>query len=122
MRPPLPSNTGGFDTALCRLSTTTRAGESTSTPAGRLVAERNDSHSVLPTPGGVGAVQRSSAHPWDRPIQFLTMMIEHHEGAIDMAKTEKTEGIYGPAKTLADDIITAQTAEIAQMKTILSKS
>ncbi|MGW7459438.1 DUF305 domain-containing protein [Streptomyces sp. NPDC054797] len=53
---------------------------------------------------------------------FLTMMIEHHEGAIDMAKTEKIKGTYGPAKTLADDIITAQTAEIAQMKTILSKS
>ncbi|WP_328971466.1 DUF305 domain-containing protein [Streptomyces sp. NBC_00239] len=53
---------------------------------------------------------------------FLTMMIEHHEGAVEMAKTEKTEGAYGPAKTLADDIITAQTAEIAQMKTMLGKS
>ncbi|MEV0411174.1 DUF305 domain-containing protein [Streptomyces sp. NPDC050448] len=53
---------------------------------------------------------------------FLTMMIEHHEGAIEMAKTEKAEGAYGPAKTLADDIITAQTAEIAQMKTMLGKS
>ncbi|WP_314612879.1 DUF305 domain-containing protein [Streptomyces stackebrandtii] len=53
---------------------------------------------------------------------FLTMMIEHHEGAIEMAQTEKTEGAYGPAKTLADDIITAQTAEIAQMKTMLGKN
>ncbi|MCX5173864.1 DUF305 domain-containing protein [Streptomyces antibioticus] len=54
---------------------------------------------------------------------FLTMMIEHHEGAVEMAKTEKAEGAYGPAKTLADDIITSQTAEIAQMKTMLgSKS
>lgn len=53
---------------------------------------------------------------------FLTMMIEHHEGAVEMAKTEKAEGSYGPAKTLADDIITAQTAEIAQMKTMLDSS
>ncbi|WP_030587793.1 DUF305 domain-containing protein [Streptomyces anulatus] len=53
---------------------------------------------------------------------FLTMMIEHHEGAVEMAKTEKAEGAYGPAKTLADDIITAQTTEIAQMKTMLGKS
>ncbi|MFJ5708638.1 DUF305 domain-containing protein [Streptomyces sp. NPDC093105] len=53
---------------------------------------------------------------------FLTMMIEHHEGAIEMAQTEKTEGAYGPAKTLADDIITAQTAEIAQMKAMLGKN
>ncbi|MFG2234468.1 DUF305 domain-containing protein [Streptomyces sp. NPDC048723] len=50
---------------------------------------------------------------------FLTMMIEHHEGAIDMAKTEKQQGAYGPAKALADDIITSQTAEIAQMRTML---
>ncbi|MCY0956881.1 DUF305 domain-containing protein [Streptomyces sp. H27-H5] len=50
---------------------------------------------------------------------FLTMMIEHHEGAIDMAKTEKQQGAYGPATALADDIITSQTAEIAQMRTML---
>ncbi len=50
---------------------------------------------------------------------FLTMMIGHHEGAIDMAKTEKKQGAYGPAKALADDIITSQTAEIAQMRTML---
>ncbi|MFI8360492.1 DUF305 domain-containing protein [Streptomyces sp. NPDC085612] len=50
---------------------------------------------------------------------FLTMMIEHHEGAIDMAKTEKQQGAYGPATALADDIITSQTAEIAQMRSML---
>ncbi|RPK94028.1 DUF305 domain-containing protein [Streptomyces sp. ADI98-10] len=51
---------------------------------------------------------------------YLTMMIEHHEGAIEMAETEKTQGAYDPARTLADDIITSQTAEIAQMRTMLS--
>ncbi|MCX4781598.1 DUF305 domain-containing protein [Streptomyces sp. NBC_01264] len=51
---------------------------------------------------------------------FLTMMIEHHEGAIDMAKTEKEQGAYGPAKALADSIITSQTAEIALMRTMLA--
>ncbi|MGW5346639.1 DUF305 domain-containing protein [Streptomyces sp. HUAS TT3] len=50
---------------------------------------------------------------------FLSMMIEHHEGAIAMAKTEKQQGSYGPAKALADDIITSQTAEITQMRTML---
>ncbi|MFI7356419.1 DUF305 domain-containing protein [Streptomyces avidinii] len=50
---------------------------------------------------------------------FLTMMIEHHEGAIAMAKTEKQQGAYGPAKALADDIITSQTAEITQMRSML---
>ncbi|MEU6395565.1 DUF305 domain-containing protein [Streptomyces cinnamoneus] len=50
---------------------------------------------------------------------FLIQMIEHHEGAIDMAETEKQQGLYGPAKTLADDIITSQTAEITQMREML---
>ncbi len=50
---------------------------------------------------------------------FLTMMIEHHEGAIAMAETEKQQGSYGPAKALAGDIITSQTAEITQMRNML---
>ncbi|MCZ4508759.1 DUF305 domain-containing protein [Streptomyces sp. ActVer] len=50
---------------------------------------------------------------------FLTMMIEHHEGAVEMAETEKKQGTYGPAKELADDIITAQNAEITQMRKML---
>ncbi|MFF3951272.1 DUF305 domain-containing protein [Streptomyces sp. NPDC001902] len=50
---------------------------------------------------------------------FLTMMIEHHQGAIDMAKTEKDQGAHAPAKALAGDIVTAQTAEITQMRKML---
>lgn len=39
-----------------------------------------------------------------------------------MAKTEKADGKYGPATKLADDVITAQTAEIEQMNEMLGKS
>lgn len=53
---------------------------------------------------------------------FLTQMIKHHEGAVAMAETEKKEGTYGPAKELADDIITAQKAEITQMREMLGTS
>jgi uncharacterized protein (DUF305 family) len=53
---------------------------------------------------------------------FLTMMIQHHEGAVEMAETEKKQGAYGPAKELADDIVTAQTAEITQMRKMLDAS
>ncbi|AXI87172.1 DUF305 domain-containing protein [Streptomyces griseoincarnatus] len=53
---------------------------------------------------------------------FLTMMVEHHEGAVEMATTEKDKGQYGPAKKLADDIITAQNAEIEEMNKLLGKS
>ncbi|MFF4871470.1 DUF305 domain-containing protein [Streptomyces sp. NPDC000961] len=53
---------------------------------------------------------------------FLAMMIEHHEGAITMAKAEKQHGAYGPAKDLADQIIETQTAEIAHMREMLQAS
>jgi uncharacterized protein (DUF305 family) len=53
--------------------------------------------------------------------QFLTMMIAHHEGAIEMAQTEVAQGSNPQAKALAQKIITDQQAEIATMKTILER-
>jgi len=52
---------------------------------------------------------------------FLTMMIEHHNGAIEMAKTEKATGSYAPAVSMAGDIISGQTAEITEMNKLLGK-
>jgi uncharacterized protein (DUF305 family) len=51
---------------------------------------------------------------------WLRGMIAHHEGAVDMSETELTEGSNPEAKSLAQRIITAQTAEIAQMRPMLS--
>lgn len=51
---------------------------------------------------------------------FLTMMIEHHEGAIEMAQAEQAEGQNPDAKALAGDIETAQTEEIATMRELLA--
>ncbi len=50
---------------------------------------------------------------------FLTMMIEHHTGAIEMAKTEQSDGKNADAVALAKRIEANQTAEIAQMKQLL---
>jgi uncharacterized protein (DUF305 family) len=47
---------------------------------------------------------------------FLTMMIDHHEGAIEMAETVKADGKDPEVADLADAIIKAQAAEIATMK------
>lgn len=58
----------------------------------------------------------------DFDTMFLTMMVEHHEGAVEMATTEKEKGQYGPAKKMAGDIITAQNAEIEEMNKLLGKS
>ena len=50
---------------------------------------------------------------------WLQSMIGHHEGAIEMANTEIADGANADAKTLAQEIVTAQQAEIAQMKQML---
>lgn len=47
---------------------------------------------------------------------FLTMMMSHHSGAIEMAKTEQKDGKDPDAVTLAKKIKADQTAEITDMK------
>lgn len=53
--------------------------------------------------------------------EFLTMMTAHHQGAIEMARTQLAQGQYQPAKVLARNIITNQTAEIDTMRTLLTE-
>ena len=52
---------------------------------------------------------------------FLNGVFEHHTGAITMAKTELEQGANPDAKELAQAIIEAQQAEIAQMKQLRGK-
>jgi uncharacterized protein (DUF305 family) len=53
---------------------------------------------------------------------FMEMMIKHHEGAVEMAKTEQADGAHTPARKMAADIIASQSAEIEQMKKLLGKN
>jgi uncharacterized protein (DUF305 family) len=53
---------------------------------------------------------------------FLEMMIKHHEGAVEMARTEQSDGSHEAARKMADSIVTSQTAEITQMHELLGKS
>jgi uncharacterized protein (DUF305 family) len=50
---------------------------------------------------------------------WLTMMAEHHDGAIEMARTEQETGEFGEAVTLAEDIESGQTAEVTQIESLL---
>lgn len=59
----------------------------------------------------------ASGADWDR--MFLEMMIEHHEGAVEMAQVEADEGENPDAVALAKKIISDQEAEIAQMQQLL---
>lgn len=67
----------------------------------------------------MAGLQKASGKDFD--TKFLKMMIAHHQGAIEMARTEKAQGAYGPAKDLAASIITGQSAEIDQMKKLLGR-
>jgi uncharacterized protein (DUF305 family) len=50
---------------------------------------------------------------------FLAMMIEHHEGAIDMAREQQEAGRYAEAVALAEDIEAVQADEISMMEQLL---
>ncbi|MFD6093807.1 DUF305 domain-containing protein [Oerskovia sp. NPDC060338] len=51
---------------------------------------------------------------------FLEGMIAHHQGAVDMAETELADGENPEARELAQAIIDAQEAEIAEMQELLA--
>ncbi|KHL03974.1 hypothetical protein LK10_07655 [Sinomonas humi] len=52
---------------------------------------------------------------------FLTQMIAHHEGAVQMARTETEAGQHGDAVAMASAIVTSQSKEIDEMKAILAQ-
>ncbi len=52
----------------------------------------------------------------DNDLDFATMMIEHHKGAIEMSEIELKNGTDDKIKSIAKNIITAQKDEIARMQ------
>jgi uncharacterized protein (DUF305 family) len=64
-------------------------------------------------------LESSTGAQFDR--MFLQMMTEHHQGAIDMSRTEVTDGQNPDAKALAQRIIDAQQTEITEMQGLLTK-
>ena len=54
-------------------------------------------------------------------LLFLEQMIEHHEGAIEMAQEELERGEDSDVRALAQQIIDSQTAEIAVMQELIEQ-
>lgn len=52
---------------------------------------------------------------------FLEQMVEHHEGAVEMAQVEIDGGKFADAVSLAEEIVSAQNDEISEMKELLAK-
>jgi uncharacterized protein (DUF305 family) len=80
--------------------------------------------SVGPMPGMMSdadmtALTAAKGADFDR--QFCKLMIAHHQGAISMAKTLLAQGANVEAKTIAQQIVTGQQAEIDTMNNILAR-
>lgn len=67
----------------------------------------------------MGKLEQAKGAEFDK--MWLDMMIKHHQGAIDMARTELAKGGDAGAKALAQRIIDAQQAEITEMQGLLSR-
>jgi uncharacterized protein (DUF305 family) len=61
----------------------------------------------------VGELKGKTGDDFDKA--FVNLMIEHHQGAIDMANEAKVNAKHQEIKDLADNIISAQTKEIEMM-------
>lgn len=62
-------------------------------------------------------LEQTSGAEFDR--MWMEMMIAHHEGAVEMAGVVQAGGSAPEVRELAGEIITAQTAEIAEMTSLL---
>lgn len=90
-----------------------------------------DQPTAMPQAGGHGGHSMSGMMSDDQMDQlkslsgsafdrmWLQMMIEHHQGAVEMANTELAQGKNEETKKLARSIVDAQQKEIAQMQSML---
>ena len=65
----------------------------------------------------MSALEQAQGPAFDR--MWLQMMVEHHRGAIEMARTELRDGQHAEAKAMAQQIVDSQQAEIDEMTRLL---
>ena len=95
-----------------------QGGHEMSAPAMEMdMAPRDEGHQALMAGmGKMNADMDQGMKAEDIDVAFICGMIPHHQGAIDMAKAELQYGDDPFARELAQKVIEAQEAEIAQMK------
>lgn len=94
-----------------------------SAPAPATQGEPTDSSTGTATtaPSGAASMEgmdhagmAETDHPFD--AQFIDSMIEHHQGAIDMATPALEQAEHDELRAMAEEIIAAQEGEIARMQ------
>ena len=75
------------------------------------------SGSGMMTAQDMESLMTASGADFDR--QWLTMMIEHHRGAVEMAEKEIADGENTDAVAMARTIVETQNAEISRMQQLL---
>lgn len=79
----------------------------------------NMDNGMMTSMEGMHTMMKDMKMTGDFDYDFASMMIAHHQGAIDMAKMEISKGTDAAIKTIAENIVTGQQAEINQFKNIL---
>lgn len=93
-------------------------GQNADPDTGRDMSHDMDHGSGMMSAAEMDRLRRASGRDFDRA--FLTLMIEHHRGAVTMARAETRHGADPRAVALAQSIITAQQAEITKMRRMLA--
>ena len=79
---------------------------------------KNMNNGMMESMNGMMASMNAMKMTGDFDLDFANMMIMHHQAAIDMSEIELTKGSDAQVKTWAQNIITAQKAEIGQMQAL----
>jgi uncharacterized protein (DUF305 family) len=77
-------------------------------------ANTNSSMSSMSMEDMTADLQNKTGDEFDKA--FISSMIAHHEGAVEMAKLSAKNAKHEEIKTLSNDIIAAQEKEITEMK------
>ena len=77
-------------------------------------------HSMTGMMSGDDLTKLDTAQGTEAAKLFLTQMIAHHEGAVEMANAEVRSGKNAEAVQLGKDIAASQTGEIQEMKDLLA--
>jgi uncharacterized protein (DUF305 family) len=80
---------------------------------------KNMNNGMMESMNGMMGKMEAMKMTGDFDLDYANMMIMHHQAAIDMSETALAKGNDAQVKTWAQNIITTQKADIAQMETLV---